>query len=184
MVSITGLGKLLERQFQKLQDSVSFLISCVTEFMSSILESKVLSMLGLMVKMLKHGMTCLQSMWMNLLQTTFTVRDIQRCWLEITAFLDYMLVFKPRMDSITVNTPPHPAADRIGVFTSNIHVAQDFFHAGLPCWLIRPASMWSNINILKSFQLPPLMVESSLNHIISTVLQSMLDQQQLLKNIM
>jgi hypothetical protein len=78
--------------------------------MSSILESKVLSMLGLMVKMLKHGMTCLQSMWMNLLQTTFTVRDIQRCWLEITAFLDYMLVFKPPnpvKECRSLHTPIH-----------------------------------------------------------------------------
>lgn len=149
MVSITGLGKLRERRFRKLQDSVSFLISRVTEFTSSIPESKIPLMLGPMMKMLEHGMTRLQSMWMNLPQMTFTVRDVQRCWLEITAFLDYMLVFKPRMDSITVNAQPHPAADTMGVFTSEIRVAQDFFHAGLPCWLIRPASVWSDINILK-----------------------------------
>jgi hypothetical protein len=117
MVSIKGLGKLSGRRFRKLQDSVSFLISCVTKFISSIPESKVPSMLGPMMKMLEHGMTHLQSMWMNLPQMTFTVREVHRCWLEVTAFLDYMLVFKPRMDSITVNTPPHSAADRMGVFT-------------------------------------------------------------------
>ena len=149
MVSISGLGKLSERRFRKLQDSVYFLFSRVTDYTSSIPTPKVPSMVGPMMKMLEHGMARLESMWMNFRQMSFTVRDVQRCWLDITALLDYMLVFKPRMDSIAVNAPLHPAADTIGVFTSDIRVAQDFFRAGLPCWLIRPASVWSDINILK-----------------------------------
>jgi hypothetical protein len=136
MVSISGLGKLSERQFLKLKDSVSFLFSHVTRYMSSITATQVPLMLGLMVKMLEHGMASPESMWMNFLQMSFTVRDVQRSWLEITAFLDYMLVFKPCMDSIEVNAPPHPAVDTMGVHTSEICVAQDFFCAGLPCWLI------------------------------------------------
>ena len=106
-------------------------------------------MLGPLIKMLEHGMACLKLMWMNFSQMSFTVRDVQRCCLEITALLDYMTVFKPRMDSTSVHRPPHLAVSTIGVFTFEVRVAQDFFHAGLPCWLIRPASVWSDINILK-----------------------------------
>lgn len=149
MVSFSGLGKFSETQLRKLQGSVSFLFSRVTEYTSSIPESQIPLMLGPLMKMLEHGMARLKSMWMNFLQMSFTVRDVQRCWLEITALLDYMTIFKPRMDSPSVRTPSHPVALTVGVFTSEVRVAQDFFHAGLPCWLIRPASVWSDINILK-----------------------------------
>ena len=148
-MSTTGLGKLTEKRLKELQSSVSFLFSRVTEYTSPIPESRVPPMLGPLMKMLEHGMARLKSMWMNFLQMCFTVRDVQRCWLEITVILDYMTVFKPRMDSVTVNTPPHPVATTIGVFTMEVRVAQDFFLAGLPCWLIRPASAWCDINILK-----------------------------------
>ena len=146
MVSIPGLGKLSKKQQQKLQSTVSFLISHVIEYTSSVIEAQVPSTLGPLVKMVEHGMARLQTVWMNFRQVSFSVRDVQRCWLEITAILDYMTIFKPRMDSM--NTPPHPVATTIGVFTMEVRVAQDFFHAGLPCWLIRPASAWSDINIL------------------------------------
>jgi hypothetical protein len=101
------------------------------------------------MKMLEHGMAHLKSMSMNFLQMTFTVRDVQRCWLEITALLNYMIIFKPCMDSPSIHAPSHPVASMGGVFTSGVHVAQDFFHARLLCWLIQPASVWSDINILK-----------------------------------
>ena len=40
-------------------------------------------------------------------------------------------------------------ANTVGVFTHNLRVVQDFVTAGLPCWLIRPASDFTNQNILK-----------------------------------
>ena len=145
---MTGLGKLTETRLKELQSLVSFLFSRVTEYTSHIPESQVPPMLGPLMKMLEHGMARLKSMWMNFSQMSNIVRDVQRCWLEITALLNYMTVFKPRMDSTSINCPPHPVASTIGVFTFEACIAQDFFLAGLPCWLIRPMSVWSNINIL------------------------------------
>jgi hypothetical protein len=80
----------------------------------------------------------------------FGVRDVQRCWLDVMAMLDYMEVYKPRMDSarLAVGSPPVEVADTVGVFTNDIRVAQDFFHAGLPFWLTRPASDLGQTNIL------------------------------------
>jgi len=40
-------------------------------------------------------------------------------------------------------------ADTIGVFTSSIQIAQDFFIAGLPCWLIQPSSQFTDQNIFQ-----------------------------------
>ena len=149
MLSIQGLGKLSETKLMELQSSVSLLFSHVTEYTSSTPDSQVSSMLGLLMKMLEHGLARLGSLWMNFRQMSFSVTDVQRCWLEVTAILDYMTVLKPRMDSTTGNNLPHPVANTVGVFTMEVHIVQDFFHAGLPCWLIRPASVWSNINILE-----------------------------------
>jgi hypothetical protein len=75
------------------------------------------------MKMLEHGMARLKSMWMNFSQMSFIMRDVQRSWLEITALLDYMTVFKPRMDSTSINCPPYPVASTIGAFTFEVHVA-------------------------------------------------------------
>ena len=149
--------------------------------MTSIPESQVPSMLGPLIKMLEHGMACLKSMWMNFSQMSFTVRDVQRCCLEITALLDYMTVFKPRMDSTSIHRPLHQAVSTIGVFTFEVHVAQDFSCAGLPCWLIRPTSVWSDINILK---VVPLVDPENHLHIVFIVLQCILDLHRLLKSIM
>ena len=68
----------------------------------------------------------------------FVVRDFQRVWLHVWAILDYMEIYKPRMDG---HAPPGKgAADTIGTFTTSIRVAQDMFLAGLPCWLIRESN--------------------------------------------
>jgi hypothetical protein len=81
----------------------------------------------------------------------FGVRDVQRSWLEITAMIDFMQIYKPRMDGRAPRASS--VADTLGVFTHEVRVAQDYVTAGLPCWLIRPASDFTNQNILKVVQL-------------------------------
>jgi hypothetical protein len=65
----------------------------------------------------------------------FVVRDLQRVWLHVWAILDYMEIYKPRMDGLAL--PGDGVADTVGTITMSIRVAQDMFLAGLPCWLIR-----------------------------------------------
>ena len=74
----------------------------------------------------------------------FVVRDLQRLWLEIWAILDYMEIYKPRMDG---HTSPGDVADTVGTITTSIRVAQDMFLAGLPCWLIRPSNAFRDEKI-------------------------------------
>ena len=97
--------------------------------------------------MLEHGLARLQSVYTNFRQMEFSVQDVQRMWLELTALLDYMQIYKPRMDGYSPSASG--VADTVGVFTHDLRVAQDFFTAGLPCWLIRPASDFTNQIILK-----------------------------------
>ena len=147
---IWGLGKLLELKLGELKCSVLVLLSWVHTFMSNPSKSQVLPTLSPMVKMIEHGLICLGSVWTNFHQMVFGVRDVQRCWLDGLAMLDYMEVYKPWMGlaRLAVGSPPVEVADTIGVFTNDIHVAQDFFHAGLPFWLTQLASDLGQTSIL------------------------------------
>jgi hypothetical protein len=94
------------------------------------------------VKLLEHGVARLELVNTNFRQMEFSVRDVQRIWLDITALLDYMEIYKPRMDGRLSSASE--VANTIGIFTHDLRVAQDYFSAGLPCWLIRPASHFTN----------------------------------------
>jgi hypothetical protein len=146
---IHGLGKLSEAKLQELKDSVSVLFSRFQAYMSNLCLSQAPPSLGPMVNMIEHGLARLESVWTNFRRVAFGVRDVQRCWLDVTAMLDYMEIYKPRMDSaLAVNSLPEKVADTVGIFTNDIRTAQDFFRAGLPCWLIRPSSVFGTTNIL------------------------------------
>ena len=72
----------------------------------------------------------------------FVVQDLQRMWLHVWGILDYMEIYKPRMDG---HAPPGKGvADTIGTFITSIHVAQDMFLTGLPCWLIQESKTFGN----------------------------------------
>ena len=71
----------------------------------------------------------------------------------VWAVLNYMEIYKPRMDSIAVLGDS--VADTIGTFTSSIRVAQDMFVAGLPCWLIRPSSTFGDQKIFSIAEIFP-----------------------------
>ena len=152
---IRGLGKLSDSKLGELKRSVSVLLSRVHTFMSNPSKSRAPPILGPMVKMIEHGLVRLGSVWTNFRQMAFGVRDVQRCWLDVMAMLDYVEVYKPRMDSarLAVGSPPVEVADTVGVFTNDLRVAQDFFHAGLPFWLTRPASDLGQTNILAAVPL-------------------------------
>jgi hypothetical protein len=106
-----------------------------------------------LAKWLEHGLVQLGSVHTTFRQTEFIVRDMQRVWLELWAVLDYMEIYKPCMDGRAPAAVE--VADTIGVFTHSIRVAQDFFVAGLPCWLIRPFSELTDQNILEVVDLIP-----------------------------
>ncbi|KAF8801223.1 hypothetical protein BYT27DRAFT_7262257 [Phlegmacium glaucopus] len=69
-------------------------------------------------------------------QMQFNVTEFQHYYLEIRALLDYLEIYKPHMDGL------QPAAtivaNCIGAFTNTPRVAQYFFTAGLPVWVIQP----------------------------------------------
>ena len=146
---IQSLGKLSDSKLDELKSSVSVLLSQVQTFMENLSKPWAPS-LGPMVKIIEHELVHLGSVWTNFCQMVFGMRDVQRCWLDVMAMLDYLEVYKPWMDSarLAVGSPPAEVANTVGVFANDIHIAQDFFHAGLPFWLTQPASDLGQTNIL------------------------------------
>ena len=129
-----GLGKLTSLKFQCLKASVGSLLKRVEKYAASSPAKHHPPTLKPYVKWLEHGLVQLESVYTTFRQMEFTMWSMQRVWLETTALLDYMEIYKPRMDG---HSPPATCvADTIGAFTNSIRVAQDFFTAGLPCWLI------------------------------------------------
>jgi hypothetical protein len=99
------------------------------------------------VKMLEHGLAQFVSLYTNFWQMEFSMWDVQQMWLELTALLDYMQIYKPHMDRYAPSASG--VANMIGVFMYDLQVVQDFVTAGLPCWLIHPASDFTNQIIQK-----------------------------------
>jgi hypothetical protein len=139
---IYGLGKLADDKFAQLKKSVDFLLERVKHYLVKTPSERQPVILSPFVKLLEHGLARLGSVNTNFRQMEFSVRDVQHIWLEITAILDYMEIYKPRMDGRASSASG--VANTIGVFTHDLRVAQDHFTAGLPCWLIRLASDFTN----------------------------------------
>jgi hypothetical protein len=97
------------------------------------------------VKWLQQVLEQLRSVPMSFRHMEFVARDLQRIWLHVWAILDYMEIYKPRMDGHAL--PADGVADTIGTFTTSIRVAQDMFLAGLPCWLIRASNTFGDEKI-------------------------------------
>ena len=76
---------------------------------------------------------------LNALKTTFTemrigVTEFQCYYLEIYSCLDYLKIYKPRMDR---ERPPAECVVKcIGAITNIPCIVQDFWTAGLPVWLL------------------------------------------------
>ena len=70
----------------------------------------------------------------------FSITEFQRYYLEICGCLDYLQIYKPRMDG--QKPPAETVANCIGAFTHVVCIAQDFHMAGLPVWLLRPSELW------------------------------------------
>ena len=75
-------------------------------------------------------------------QMRFSLAEFQRYFLKVHGFLDYMEIFRPRMDG---KKPPAEVVTKcVGALTFHAHVAQDFHTAGIPIWLLRPSKTWDS----------------------------------------
>ena len=88
----------------------------------------------LLARAMQDSFTRLDSLKTTLTEMRIGVAEFQRYYLEIYGCLDYLEIYKPRMDGA------RPAAESvmnsIGAFTNVPRIAQDFYTAGLPIWFL------------------------------------------------
>ena len=142
---VAGLGKLCQPRYNELRTSVMFLEGRATKYQQSISPERKSPSIQPALKWIQQVLAQLHSVQMSFRHIQFVVRDLQRVWLDVWAILDYMEIYKPRMDGVAL--PGLGVADTIGCFTINIRVAQDMFLAGLPCWLIRQSDTFNDEKI-------------------------------------
>ncbi|KAF9492352.1 hypothetical protein BDN71DRAFT_1433339 [Pleurotus eryngii] len=78
--------------------------------------------------------------WQDIL---FAFTQAQRHYLELEAFLEYMEVRQPLMNSEDYGKILLPAAQFIGAITNKVVVVEEFAKAGVPVWLIRPIEQFT-----------------------------------------
>jgi hypothetical protein len=99
-------------------------------------KSKSTSQLSLLVRAMDDALTRMGSLKSPFGLMWFKITEFQRIYLEIYALLDYLEIYKPRMDGHQL--PATTVANCIGAFTNIPQIAQFFHIAGLPIWFIQP----------------------------------------------
>ncbi|KAK0445818.1 hypothetical protein EV421DRAFT_1902184 [Armillaria borealis] len=83
------------------------------------------------------------------------VAETQRLAPELRAYLDYYLLYRPRMNSPNAVPPSAPKFDLAGAFTTSTTVAQELFKAGIPVWLLRSLSVLPATQIDRAVEVMP-----------------------------
>jgi hypothetical protein len=146
---IDGLGQLSGSKLLSLQNMKSSLESRIEDH--KLANENPNKLLLLLVRAMQDSFTRLNS-----LKTTFTemrigVTEFQRYYLEIYGCLDYLEIYKPRMDGS--RPPAETVVNCVGAITNIPRIVQDFYAAGLPVWFLRPSTVWDSpgrCNILET----------------------------------
>jgi hypothetical protein len=146
---VDGIGELSGSKLLSLRKMMSSMESRVEDHKRAFPSPNKL--LLLLLRAMQDTFTRLDS-----LKTTFTemkvgVTEFQRFYLEIYGCLDYLKIYKPRMDG--TRPPAESVMNCIGTITNIPHIVQHFHTAGLPVWFLRPSTTWDSptrCNILET----------------------------------
>jgi hypothetical protein len=130
-------------------------LDCVKECLKQLailnVEGEGLAGLRKLVAMLKINMetslSILDTTRLSLVDAQRMSTILQRSWLELSAILDYMQIYKPLMDEDQPG--PSRLARTMGCFTDNQYIARQHMRAGLPVYLIRPWKAFNAQNVLE-----------------------------------
>ncbi|KAF9037956.1 hypothetical protein BJ165DRAFT_1531862 [Panaeolus papilionaceus] len=136
---LLGTGALIHQKFKVFEEMNCTLHARVAQYREStnpVPPQHALDLIATCATALSDAVIRLGTLKTSYTQMRFTVTELQRYYLELIALLDYMQIYQPRMRGI------HPAGttvdDRVGVFTLNEKIVQEFQRAGLPVWFVRP----------------------------------------------
>ncbi|RDB16026.1 hypothetical protein Hypma_003467 [Hypsizygus marmoreus] len=151
---ITGIGKLHPRQLNAFRRLVVAISKQVEDYKFDTKFPDKKQPLIALATALDHTFDRLESLSTSFRQMQFSVAALQRCYLEVKAYLDYLHVYHPMM---TGQAPPATSLARtIGAYVHDPVVLQEFVRAGLPVWVTRSfdAVPSTRIDCVKPARLP------------------------------
>lgn len=131
--TIAGLGKVSAQKLAALRIPYEAVRVRVKEFLKTAPEDHFVPVVDVAMR---HALTRLQSLATSYKEMVYGVTEFQRFVLELTALLDYQLIFCPRAEQTEIQF--HEPANVIGAFTVDPKIAQFCFQVGIPVWLCRP----------------------------------------------
>ncbi|KAJ7743478.1 hypothetical protein DFH07DRAFT_777394 [Mycena maculata] len=159
-----GLGKLKFPQLVPFITAMDDLRTRIRKYTES--TNEIHSLFPRLTASIDMALDRLRSLPSTYEKMVFGFTSMQRSYLELEALLSYMSVYKPRMESSDSKTGDLVVKHCMGAFTHEPQIAQMFFKAGLPFWLIRPTYVFDTENILAVVEvsLPPFPVDSTMEH--------------------
>ena len=137
---VDRIGELLKSKFLEFEKMKKNLEDRVEDYKKT--TAKPNSFLLLMVKAMQDACVRLGSLKTTFSEMRFGITEFQRYYLEVCGILDYIELYKPRMDG------QKPAATTVahcvGAVTNIARTVQDFHTAGLPIWFMRPQKSWDS----------------------------------------
>jgi hypothetical protein len=130
---LDGLGQLSTSIYWTFQDMSKGLKERVEIYQK---KSTPISQLSILVRAMDDALIRMGSLKSPFGLMWFKITEFQRLYLEVYALLDYLEIFKPRMDGH--QPPATTVANCIGAFTNMPQIAQFFHRAGLPIWFLQP----------------------------------------------
>ena len=93
-------------------------------------------MAGRILKALDHDLMVIFNHPLTFRDVVVFVAQIQRYFLDVMAFLDYVLDVIPHV-GYPPSVPRPVRSEWMGCFTADTRVCDELFHAGVPVWLVR-----------------------------------------------
>lgn len=143
---VTGLGNLSYFNLKLLKDAATILREKLAEYQKKLPTVETGPIFGTLLVVIDRSICCLDGVPMTRRQCMFIFAETQRYMLEFIGAYRYQYVFRPRMMDNTLDPPSKPAAV-VGAFTRELRVVDDFYRAGIPVWLVRPASLAGTVRV-------------------------------------
>ena len=129
---VNGLGELSGSKLLSLRNLKSSIESRVEEHKQVI--KKPNALLLLLVRAMQDSFTRLDFLKTTFAETRVGVTEFQRYFLELYGILDYLEIYKPRMEG---RIPPAELVMKcMGAIMNVLQIVQDFYTAGLLVWFL------------------------------------------------
>ncbi|TFK27634.1 hypothetical protein FA15DRAFT_701834 [Coprinopsis marcescibilis] len=142
----------LNHEFKKeAQDVINQLLQAVSKHRQSLTDTTAKISLSSLINLTLNFWERITTLPMTKNELLRCFAELQRFYRELTGMLDFLRIYRPRMNGLTA--PATSTADRLGAFTFDPNIVQEFASAGLPVWFIRPIKDLYHVRIEEVVQL-------------------------------